>query len=121
MTPLVGDVQAPRLPARLPAHSFSQYRRCTARDGRRKLGYVLAGAIVLLVVSAVVSVRHVRHETRRHFGPSVVVRRVRRAAPGDPCICGGTIGRASGQPGDRLGCTACARSWTADGRKIVRR
>jgi hypothetical protein len=85
------------------------------------VGYVLAGAFVLLVVFGAASVRHVRHETRRDYGPSMVVRRVRRAVPGDPCICGGTIGRTSGESGDRLGCTACERSWTMDGRKIVRR
>lgn len=85
------------------------------------MGYVLAGAFVVLVIAAVMSVRHVHHETRREYGPAVVVRRMRRAVAGDPCVCGGTVGIVSGESGDRLGCTACNRSWTMDGRRIVRR
>jgi hypothetical protein len=85
------------------------------------LGYVLGGAFLLLMAFAAVSARHVHHETRRDYGPSVVVRRMRRAVPGDTCVCSGTIGRTSAESGDRLGCTGCNRSWTIDGRKIVRR
>src|SRR5262249_11599800 len=59
-------------------------------------------------------------------GAARIVRRARRArrvAPGDSCVCGGTVGRTektSARFGDLLGCTGCARSWTIDGRRIIR-
>ena len=91
-----------------------------------QLGYALAAVIVFAVAFTVAGAMHVRAETRSVERPTRVivrrvVRRVPRVTPGDLCICGGTIGRTSGQPGDLMGCTGCDRSWTADGRKIVRR
>jgi hypothetical protein len=91
-----------------------------------QLGYALTAVIVLALALTVAGAMHVRAETRPMPRPSrvvvrKVVRRVPRVTPGDLCVCGGTVGRISGQPGDLLGCTGCNRSWTTDGRKIVRR
>jgi uncharacterized membrane protein len=94
-----------------------------------QLGY-LATFVVVVVVGAVAGgVVFVRHETRAGLRPSPVVarrvvRRPRRVAPGDRCLCGGTLGRTgktSDRWGDLLGCTGCNRSWSMDGRKILRR
>ena len=90
----------------------------------------LAAIIILVAGGAVVlGVTYVRHETRPVARQSPVMarrvmRRKARVAPGDPCQCGGTIGktgRISGRFGELLGCTGCNRSWTMDGRKIIRR
>jgi hypothetical protein len=75
-----------------------------------------------------IAVVYVQHELRQMrapaFIPSAFVRKVRRVAPGDDCVCGGTIGRTgriSARFGELLGCTGCRRTWTADGRRIIRR
>ena len=90
----------------------------------------LAAIIILVAGGAVVlGVTYVRHETRPVARQSPVMarrvmRRRARVAPGDLCQCGGTIGktgRISGRFGELLGCTGCNRSWTMDGRKIIRR
>jgi hypothetical protein len=56
-------------------------------------------------------------------------RRARRArtrwkvGPGDSCLCGGTVrrtGKTSARFGYLLGRTGCARSWTMEGRRILR-
>jgi hypothetical protein len=94
-------------------------------------------AVVIVVVAGIIlaAVFYVQHELR---GPATrpvpvfartAMRRARgarrvRVAPGDDCLCGGTIGRTgriSGRFGELLGCTGCRRSWTADGRRIIRR
>ena len=94
-------------------------------------------AIVIVVVALLIlaAVFYVQHELR---GPATrpvpvlaqaAMRRARgarriRVAPGDDCVCGGTIGRTgrvSRRFGELLGCTGCKRSWTADGRRIIRR
>ena len=94
-------------------------------------------AVVIVVVAALIlgAVLYVQHELR---GPETrpvpvfaraAMRRARgarrtRVAPGDGCACGGTIGRTgriSSRFGELLGCTGCRRSWTEDGRRIVRR
>jgi hypothetical protein len=94
------------------------------------MGYLVTTVIVVVVGAAAAGFMYVRHEeTRSVLSPSrVVARRVvprpRRVAPGDRCLCGGTIGRTgktSDQWGDLLGCTGCNRSWTMEGRKILRR
>jgi hypothetical protein len=90
------------------------------------LGYALTAVIVLAVALTAAAVMHVRKELRPIPRPSRlvmrrVVRRVPAVAPGDLCVCGGTIGRTSEQAEDPLGCTGCNRSWTMDGRKIIRR
>lgn len=50
--------------------------------------------------------------------------RGRRVVPGDECFCGGIIGTTgltSARFGDLLRCTDCKRSWTMDGRALIRR
>lgn len=93
--------------------------------------------VVIVGVAGIIlaAVLYVQHELR---GPATrpvpvfaraAIRSARagrraRVAPGDDCVCGGTIGRTgriSSRFGELLGCTACRRSWTADGRRIVRR
>ena len=94
------------------------------------MGYLVAIVIVVVVVGiSAAAYTFVRHETRPVIRPTVtrvrkVRRRARRVAAGDPCVCGGTIGRTgktSPRFGDLLGCTGCDRSWTIDGRRILRR
>jgi len=96
------------------------------------LAAVVIGVVAGLILAAVLYVRHelrgpatrpvpvlARAAMRRASG----TRRV-RVAPGDDCVCGGTIGRTgriSGRFGELLGCTGCRRSWTEDGRRIIRR
>lgn len=94
------------------------------------MGYLTAGVIVVVAGLILVAVVYVQHELR---GPATrlspvlaraAMRRARRAAAGDDCVCGGTIGktgRISPRFGELLGCTGCRRSWTADGRRIIRR
>jgi hypothetical protein len=91
------------------------------------LGY-LAALVILVAAAAVIGgVAYVRHENRPVARPYPVMSgrmRRTRVAPGDQCVCGGTIGktgRISGRFGELLGCTGCNRSWTMDGRKIIRR
>jgi hypothetical protein len=96
----------------------------------------LAGTIIAvvagLILMAVVYVQHELHGPASRSAPVYAVsaaRRVRRArrggraAPGDSCVCGGTVGRtgnASARFGNLLGCTGCTKSWTMDGRRIIR-
>jgi hypothetical protein len=93
------------------------------------VGY-LATVIILIVVGAItVAILFVRHETGPSHRPSArvaqrIVTQARRVGAGDLCACGGTIGmsgQTSNRFGDLLGCTACSRSWTMDGRRIIRR
>jgi hypothetical protein len=96
----------------------------------------LAGTIIAMVAGLIlVAVSYVQHELH---GPASrpapvyaasAARRVRRArtartvAPGDSCLCGGTVGgtgKTSPRFGDLLGCTGCTRSSTTDGRRILR-
>jgi hypothetical protein len=93
------------------------------------LGYIIGTVVALVAVAVGLGVIYVRHENRPASRPSlVVIRRAvprpRRVVPGDLCVCGGTIGksgRTSDRFGELLGCTGCERSWTMDGRKIIRR
>jgi hypothetical protein len=94
------------------------------------VGYLAAGVIVVVAGLSLAAVAYVHHELR---GPDTRLapvfarsarRRRRRVAPGDTCLCGGTIGRTgriSARFGELLGCTGCRRSWTTDGRRIIRR
>jgi hypothetical protein len=93
------------------------------------LGYLIAAVIVVVGGLTVLAYLYVQHELRPapRMSP-VFVRgakpRARRVAPGDSCVCGGTVGktgRISRRFGDVLGCTGCKRSWTMDGRRIIRR
>lgn len=101
------------------------------------MGYLVAIVIVVGGGASALAVVFVRHENRLVHRPSSRPspsgarsgdrrgpRRAQRVASGDLCVCGGTLGK-SGQTserfGDLLGCTGCDRSWTLDGRKIIRR
>jgi hypothetical protein len=92
------------------------------------MGY-FAGTVIAVVGGLIIlAVAYVQHELRPDSRPLPVFarkkRRVRRVAPGDSCVCGGTIGktgRTSARFGELLGCTGCKRSWTMDGRRIIRR
>jgi hypothetical protein len=97
----------------------------------------LVGTIIAMVAGlilvAVIYVQHELHGLACRPAPvyaASAARRVRRArtartvAPGDSCLCGGTVGRTgktSARFGDLLGCTGCTRSWTMGGRRILQR
>jgi hypothetical protein len=95
------------------------------------MGYLATGVIVAVAILILIAVVYVQHELRQMRAPAFIpsafvqkVRRTRRVAPGDDCVCGGTIGRTgriSARFGELLGCTGCRRTWTADGRRIIRR
>ena len=90
------------------------------------MGNLVTIVIVVVVVSVLAGAKFVSHELHHESIPPRVFRRraARRATPGDACVCGGTIGRtgrASKRFGELLGCTACGRLWTMDGRRIIRR
>jgi hypothetical protein len=85
--------------------------------------YVVIGIIVVVGGAIALGARHVRHENSPGARPSLVaarrVMRQSRMAASDLCVCGGTL-QATGD-GGLLGCTGCRRSWTEDGRHVVRR
>ena len=88
------------------------------------MGYLVTIIIVVVAVSVLVAVKFVSHELHPAPIPSRVFgrRAARRATPGETCVCGGTIGRTgrvSRRFGELLGCTACQRLWTMDGRRII--
>ncbi len=87
------------------------------------MGYVLTTAIGVLVVAIVAGAMFVRKENRTTEAPpgGALRRAIRRVAAGDRCRCGGTVRSTSSQSGDLLGCTACNRWWTMDGRRIIQR
>ena len=90
------------------------------------MGYLIATIIVVVGGSIILAVRYVHYQLRPVPRPSRIFgrRAPRTVAPGDDCACGGTIGRsgrASPRFGEVLGCTACNRLWTGDGRRIIRR
>jgi hypothetical protein len=95
------------------------------------MGYLATGIIVAVAILILIAVVYVQHELRQMRAPAFIpsafvrkVRRTRRVVPGDDCVCGGTIGRTgriSARFGELLGCTGCRRTWTADGRRIIRR
>ena len=88
------------------------------------MGYLVTIIIVVVVVSVLAAAIFVSHELHPEPMPSRVFRRrtARRVTPGDDCVCGGTIGRTgkvARRFGELLGCTACPRRWTMDGRRII--
>jgi hypothetical protein len=87
------------------------------------MGYLVTIVIVVVVVSVLVGAIFVSHELHHESIPLVFRRRAaRRVTPGVGCVCGGTIGRTgkvSKRFGELLGCTACRRLWTMDGRRII--
>jgi hypothetical protein len=89
------------------------------------LGYLVTIIIVVVAGSILVAVAYVRHEIRPTPLPGRVFgRRAPRVMAGDECVCGGTVGRSgrvSKRFGELLGCTACKRLWTMDGRRVIRR
>jgi len=90
------------------------------------LGYLVTIVIVVVVGSILLAVRFVRSELRPEPRRSPLLGRggAVAVAAGDVCVCGGMIGRSgrtSKRFGDLLGCTACNRAWTLDGRRVRRR
>jgi hypothetical protein len=91
--------------------------------------YVVIIIVVVVGGSGVLGIHHVRHENAPGIRPSLrdarrVVRRSRILASGGQCMCGGTLadaGEASSKFGALMSCPDCGRSWTTDGRSIVRR
>ena len=88
------------------------------------MGYLVTIIIVVVVGTVLVAAKFVSHELHPEPMPSRVFRRrtARRVTPGDDCVCGGTIGRTgkvARRFGELLGCTACPRRWTMDGRRII--
>ena len=88
------------------------------------MGYLVTIIIVVVVGTVLVAAKFISHELHPEPMPSRVFRHraARRVTPGDDCVCGGTIGRTgriSRRFGELLGCTACQRLWTMDGRRIV--
>jgi hypothetical protein len=91
------------------------------------MGYLVTIVIVVVVGSVLVAVKFVSHELRpttprpRRLASR---RAARRVSAGQNCACGGMIGRSgkiSKRFGELLGCTACQRLWTLDGRRLRRR
>ena len=89
------------------------------------MGYLATAVIVAVAVMIGIAVVFLRHETRPD--PAVLrraARRQRRVHLGDLCVCGGTVeraGRTSPKFGELLSCPGCDRTWTMDGRRVVRR
>ena len=89
------------------------------------MGYLATAVIVAVAVMIGIGVMYVRHESRPD--PSAVrrdARRHRSVQAGELCVCGGTVGRTgrtSPKFGELLGCTGCDRTWTMDGRRVLRR
>jgi hypothetical protein len=92
------------------------------------VNYVIIGIIVVVGGAIVLGALLVRHENSPGTRPSLIaarrVVREARMASGDLCVCGGTLqaaGEASAALGGLRGCSDCRRSWTEDGRRVVRR
>lgn len=89
------------------------------------MGYLATAVIVAVAVMIGIGVMYVRHESRAD--PAAVRRAARRhrsVQAGELCVCGGTVGRTgrtSPKFGELLGCTGCDRTWTMDGRRVLRR
>jgi hypothetical protein len=104
--------------------SFGSVVKRESRPPEAHVGYLVTIIIVVVVGTVLVAAKFVSHELHPEPMPSRVFRRraARRVTPGDDCVCGGTIGRTgrtSKRFGELLGCTACPRRWTMDGRRII--
>lgn len=88
------------------------------------MSYLPMAVIAVVGGMALLAAMYVHHERRPVPRKRPVPARGRRAAPGDECSCGGIIGTTgltSARFGDLLRCTDCKRSWTRDGRALIRR
>jgi len=89
------------------------------------VGYLATAVIVVVAVMIGIAVVYIRHESQPD--PELLrraARRQRRVHAGDLCFCGGTVeraGRTSPKFGELLSCPGCNRTWTMDGRRVVRR
>jgi hypothetical protein len=89
------------------------------------MGYLATAVIVVVAVMIGIAFVYVRHESQPD--PEVLrraARRQRRVGAGDLCLCGGAVereGRTSTKFGELLSCPGCDRTWTMDGRRVVRR
>jgi hypothetical protein len=90
-----------------------------------EMGYLATAVIAAVAVMIGIAALYLRHESQPD--PMVMRRAARRAQRvqlGDACICGGTVeraGRTSAKFGELLSCAGCDRTWTMDGRRVVRR
>jgi hypothetical protein len=93
--------------------------------------YVLTAIFVLIGLAAFGLFRHSRQETRFESRPSMAAARramsrsrlVASVSEGE-CSCGGMLGptgTVSARYGQLHGCTSCGRTWTDDGRRVIRR
>jgi len=93
--------------------------------------YVLTAIIVLIGLAAFGLFRYLWHLTRFEPRPSLAAARqamsrsrlVVSVADGE-CPCGGMLGptgTVSSRYGQLLGCTTCGRTFTGDGRRVIRR
>lgn len=88
------------------------------------MSYLPLAIIAVVGGMALLAAMYLRHERRPVPRKRPVPVRGRRVAPGDDCSCGGIIGTTgltSARFGDLLRCTDCKRSWTWDGRALIRR
>lgn len=93
--------------------------------------YVIATTFVAFALAAIGLIAFVRRENRLESRPSLAAaaRSLRRsrvvvAAASGECSCGGILGptgTVSPRYGQLLACTGCGRTWTEDGRRIIRR
>lgn len=88
------------------------------------MSYLPLAIIAVVGGVALLAAMYVHHELRPVPRKRPVPVRGQRVAPGDACLCGGIIGRTgltSARFGNLLRCTDCRRSWTMDGRALIRR
>jgi hypothetical protein len=88
------------------------------------MSYLPIAIIAVVGGVALLAAMYVHHELRPVPRKLPVPVRGRRVVPGDECSCGGIIGTTgltSARFGDLLRCTDCHRSWTMNGRALIRR
>lgn len=93
------------------------------------MAYLIIGLIIVVGGLALFGAWHIREENSPGERPSMVaarrtMRQSRLVASTDQCVCGGTLqptGLVSDKFGALQGCDGCHRTWTEDGRTVVRR
>jgi hypothetical protein len=127
-TPFTADPAALRAGPISPAPGGAVPSMYSSFFTEARVAYLVIGMIVVIGGAIVLGALHVRHESSPGSRPSLIAARrvVRQArmASGGLCVCGGTLQateEVSEQFGSLLGCTGCRRSWTEDGRHVVRR